>query len=532
MSCIKKKHWGINRKVLTSVILLTFVISILSCFSGSLIFDKVIQRLYNERGYVIGDIILNEIDHDKIAQYVTTWQEDEYYPEMKEYLRFIEDASDAAYIYITVPYEDRTMRYVYDSVYGIGLTDPIAASFEEIWKAYTEGVKPESYLVRRSEKYGFLTSSCLPIKDSNGNVVALLFVDTNMEVINSTLYSYITHMLIISTFLLTGFCIVHWFFMHKNLISPLLAIRRNVREFAKNNMEIDDSITDIHTNDELEELAGAVNQMEHDIVSYVDNIKAITAEKERIGAELSVAAKIQIDMLPRIFPLFEGIKEFDIYASMSPAKVVGGDFYDFFLIDDDHIALVMADVSGKGVPAALFMVVAKTLIKNRTLMGGELSPGEILTDVNHQLCESNETELFVTVWFAILEISTGKGIAANAGHEHPAIRRANGEYELSVYKHSPVIAGIDGIQYIDHEFELKPGDALFVYTDGVTEATSADEKLFGTKRLIDSLNKSSDATSKELLSNVKKDIDEFVGDAPQFDDITMMSFRYLENKTD
>jgi|GEM_PF-1232609 len=248
-------------------------------------------------------------------------------------------------------------------------------------------------------------------------------------------------------------------------------------------------------------------------------------EKQRIGAELNVATQIQADMLPRIFPAFPERSEFDLFASMHPAKEVGGDFYDFFLVDDDHIALVMADVSGKGVPAALFMVIAKTLIKNQAQLGK--SPAEILKNVNEQLCEGNEAELFVTVWLAIIEISTGRGVAANAGHEHPTIRRADGLYELVEYRHSPAVATMEGIRFREHSFELHPGDRLFVYTDGVPEATDAHDVLFGNERMLAALNSDPEAAPEQLLRNVRAAIDAFVGDAPQFDDITMLGFSYF-----
>ena len=230
-------------------------------------------------------------------------------------------------------------------------------------------------------------------------------------------------------------------------------------------------------------------------------------------------------MLPRIFPPFPDRKEFDIYATMDPAKEVGGDFYDFFLIDDDHLGLVMADVSGKGVPASLFMVIAKTLIKNRALLGG--SPSEVLAYANDQLCEGNEAELFVTVWFAILQISTGKGVVANAGHEHPAICRAGGDYELVIYNHAPAVAAMEGIRFSQHEFEMHPGDSLYVYTDGVPEATNVEEELFGTDRMLESLNRNKNADQKIILEEMKKDMDAFVGTADQFDDITMLGFKYF-----
>lgn len=249
------------------------------------------------------------------------------------------------------------------------------------------------------------------------------------------------------------------------------------------------------------------------------------AKRERIENELQLATNIQTSILPHAFPAFPMRTEFDIYASMDPAKEVGGDFYDFFLIDDDHIGLVMADVSGKGVPAALFMMTARVLIKAH-LQNGE-SPAKALGNANDQLCEGNEAELFVTVWAAVIEISTGRGVAANAGHEHPALRRAGGEYELQIYRHSPAVAAMEGIPFKEHSFELNPGDSLFVYTDGVPEATSAEDELFGTDRMIEALNRDPDAAPELILKNVRAGVDGFVREAEQFDDLTMLCFRYI-----
>lgn len=246
-------------------------------------------------------------------------------------------------------------------------------------------------------------------------------------------------------------------------------------------------------------------------------------EKERIGAELNVATQIQASMLPCVFPAFPEYKEFDIYASMNPAKEVGGDFYDFFLVDDDHLALVMADVSGKGVPAALFMMITKTLIKNEAQSG--LSAGATLESVNNQLLENNEAGMFVTVWLGIYEISTGRLTAANAGHEYPAIKRAGGAFALLKDKHGFVMAGMEDVKYREYELELKAGDILFLYTDGVAEATNADEQLYGTDRMLAALNREENADPKALLLAVRSDIDRFVGEAEQFDDITMLALQ-------
>ncbi|MDE5965252.1 MAG: PP2C family protein-serine/threonine phosphatase, partial [Lachnospiraceae bacterium] len=283
---------------------------------------------------------------------------------------------------------------------------------------------------------------------------------------------------------------------------------------------------EIRTGDEIEELSESFAQMYLELREYLQELSVVTAEKERIGAELDIATQIQADMLPSIFPAFPEREEFDIFASMDPAKEVGGDFYDFFLIDEDHLALVIADVSGKGVPAALFMVIAKTLIKNQVMMGA--SPKSVLEAVNNQLCENNEAEMFVTVWLAVYEISTGKVTAANAGHEYPAIRRKGGSFELFKDPHGFVLAGMENTRYKEYEMELHAGDTLFVYTDGVPEATDAGQTLFGTERMLETLNKRKDADPKKLVEGLKDEIDRFVGEAMQFDDITMLSLRVAD----
>ena len=210
---------------------------------------------------------------------------------------------------------------------------------------------------------------------------------------------------------------------------------------------------------------------------------------------------------------------------MTPAKEVGGDFYDFFLIDDDHLGLVMADVSGKGVPAALFMMVSKILIQNFAMTGR--SPAEVLKSVNDQICANNREEMFVTVWFGILDIPTGVITAANAGHEYPIIKKGDGGFELLKDKHGFVIGGMEGMKFKEYEIVLGAGDVLFLYTDGVAEATNAENELFGTGRMLEALNKNKDAGPEEILSAMKSDVDEFVGEAPQFDDLTMLAVKML-----
>ncbi|MBQ6440426.1 MAG: SpoIIE family protein phosphatase [Mogibacterium sp.] len=251
------------------------------------------------------------------------------------------------------------------------------------------------------------------------------------------------------------------------------------------------------------------------------------AERERITSDLHMANQIQTSVLPHEFPPFPERKEFELFAMMEPAREVGGDFYDFFLIDDDHLCLVMADVSGKGIPASLFMMNSKVLIKS--FASGDNSPAEVLAKANREICENNQMEMFVTVWLGILELSTGKIVASNAGHEYPVIGRCGGKFELIKDKHGFVVGGMDGVKYTDYELQLQPGDKLFVYTDGVPEATNTKDELFGTDRMLEALNADSYAPVEELLRNVRKAISEYTAGAEQFDDLTMLAVEYLGN---
>ena len=247
-------------------------------------------------------------------------------------------------------------------------------------------------------------------------------------------------------------------------------------------------------------------------------------KKVAFEKELATAASIQEGVLPSTFPLFPEREEFDVYASMDPAKEVGGDFYDVFFTDKDHLVLVVGDVAGKGIPAALFMLMARTLIKSRSQMGGV--PSEIIKDVNLRLFEENKAKMFVTIWMAIVELSTGHVMEVNAGHECPAIKRVGGDYELIKTKHDLVVGGRKKTTYHDLEYDLSPGDAVFIYTDGVPEASDKSRSMYGTDRMIEALNAHKKDSPEGLLKHIRESIDAFVGDADQFDDLTMMSFVY------
>jgi sigma-B regulation protein RsbU (phosphoserine phosphatase) len=309
--------------------------------------------------------------------------------------------------------------------------------------------------------------------------------------------------------------------LSKHLVKPITLLTDKVHNLEGENLDFE---WNENTGDEIQELATSFGQMTDRMKTYISDIQRATAEKERIGAELNLATQIQASMLPHDFPPFPDRPEFDIYAMMDPAREVGGDFYDFFLIDDDHLGLVMADVSGKGIPAALFMMISKVILQSCAMLGQ--SAAETLNKTNEALSSSNQTEMFVTVWFGILEISTGKLSCANAGHEYPAIKRADGSFEIFKDKHGFVIGGMEGIKYKEYEIQLEHGDKLFVYTDGVPEATNADVKMFGPDRMLQALNKDMNAGPEQILANVRDAVSKFVGDAEQFDDLTMMCVEF------
>ena len=328
---------------------------------------------------------------------------------------------------------------------------------------------------------------------------------------------------ILNQIALSLICLTLLFFV---LLNPLKEVQKNIRLFhsTKDSAPVVRNLARVRPHNEIGALSEDVSALAEEMDDYLSRIERITAERERVKTELQTATQIQASMLPSIFPPFPERTEFEIFASMDPAREVGGDFYDFFLIDDDHLCMVIADVSGKGVPAALFMMASKIVIANNAKMGK--SPAQILTDTNNAVCQNNREEMFVTVWLGILELSTGKLTAANAGHEYPVLMQPNGAYELIHDKHGFVIGGMAGMQYQEYELTLEPGSKLFVYTDGVPEAANAENKMFGMERMLAALNADTAADPETALNHVRRSVSDFVLDAEQFDDLTMLCMEY------
>ena len=307
--------------------------------------------------------------------------------------------------------------------------------------------------------------------------------------------------------------------LYKKAIAPVRNIQKSIQTYIrmKDSAAVTSSLGQIKERNEIGQLSDDLSEMVREIDHYTAENIQMAEEREKAKTELTLAAAIQDSMLPKDFPEHAS---FALYASMTPAKEVGGDFYDFYFLDEEHLALVIADVSGKGIPAALFMMMCKNMIKNYAREG--LSPSEILERTNRSILENKQNTMFVTVWFGIYNITTGHITAVNAGHEYPMLRKAGADFELFKDKHGFIVGGMEEIRYRNYEFDLEAGGTLFLYTDGVTEATNSGEELFGTGRMLETLNRDPESSPQDLIRNMKSSIDDFVGTAPQFDDITML----------
>ncbi len=538
---MKKRITGLTGKLTLGVVIFGILLGAIISMIGYREFTSVLERQYNDSAYEIAETAAKYLNPDKFEVYLSSGKRDEEYREIEKRLDDLVDATGTTLIYVAkVDTKDyRTLTYIYDSVnsasgfdrYPLGYT---AVGVDEkyvnnVRNIITKGERATECLYSYSEESGAHTTAGIAVYDSKGEIVAILGVEKAMTRLENARNTYVKDTLLGVLAAVCLFLLVYSAFLYREVLLPILAVTNEAKRFADSNTP-SDKLSSIKKNDEIGVLAKAVGKMETDIVEYVENLTAVTAEKERIGAELSIATQIQADMLPSIFPAFPERPEFDIYATMNPAKEVGGDFYDFFMVDERHLAIVMADVSGKGVPAALFMVIGKTLIKDHTQPGRDL--GEVFTEVNDLLCESNSEGLFITAFEGVLDLVSGEFTFVNAGHEIPFICKKGGSYEPYKIRAGFVLAGMEGMRYKCGTMQLSPGDRLFQYTDGVTEATDKDGGLYGMTRLGEILAQNAALPPTELLVKIKEDIDTFVGNAPQFDDITMLCLEYRERMSD
>ena len=430
---------------------------------------------------------------------------------------------DSAYYQIDIDGETYNIVDPNERVTYIGTAEKPIKEFEQYED--NASIPPTVY---RSE-FGWLCTAMEPIVDpETGEILGIAGADINMTDIVQERAEFLKQSLLFVLLLLVVAIISSVALVQRTAVRPLRQLADAATRFAKEEDRAftkDDVIQlDIRTNDEVSDLYQEIQSMENRIVNYTEHLTIVTAEKERVSTELRTASQIQESMLPSIFPAFPEREDFDLYASMTPAKEVGGDFYDFFLIDETHLAVLIADVSDKGVPAALFMMSSKILFNYRAQLGG--TPSEILSAVNAQICTNNKSKMFVTVWLGILDLSTGILTCSNAGHEYPVIRGEDGVFRVFRDKHGLVVGARAKSRYQDYEIQMKPGDAVFVYTDGIPEANNEAGDFYGMERLEKALNRLSDRDPQGILEGIKADVDAFTGDARQFDDLTMLCVEY------
>lgn len=525
----KRIFWRLQPKMTAGLVVMAIALIASITLTISILYRDQMEKQYSDNAFNQASIAANIIDGDRIYKYYQTGEKDDYYQEIYDQLLIMKENMGLKYFYVVVPEEDQ-MVYIWDVGNDEGVCDLLDADAyygngkENMHNAFL-GKEERSILITRNDTYGYLASAYVPIKDSNGNPVALASVDISMDKINEDIMSFVQLSLAISTGVLVLSIVIYYFYIHKIVIKPAKKLHNSTIRLIENGMtDLEGFSIDIHTGDEFEELANSFEHMTKELNEQIHNLATITADKERIVTELNIAKHIQSSMLPCIFPAFPERKEFDIFATMDPAKEVGGDFYDFFMVDNRHLAIVVADVSGKGVPAALFMVIGKTLIKDHTRPDVDL--GQVFTEVNDLLCESNSEGLFITAFEGVLDLVTGEFRFVNAGHEIPFICKKGDVYRSHKIRAGFVLAGMEGMKYKAGSMMLEPGDKLFQYTDGVTEATNANQELYGMSRLEAILNKNSNLSPSELLPTIKQDIDLFVGDSEQFDDITMLCLEF------
>ena len=504
-----------------------------------LVFNLAFKEEYDDSVYKVACTCTYFVDADKLDEFIESKGKSKSYMETKEILENLCVYLGASSVYVIRPDEDY-MHYtaVFDYHFGMesyvdalpGEVRPIPNKkyVKALKKIYEDGAYWATADSIKDIQKGDVphVTALIPLVSSDGSIKGIVIAEREVDELNYSKTGFALWMGIATVFFAIIAITIALIVMNKEVVKPLKLIEDEAEQFATNNETseriIEGKISDVY---EISNLADSVVEMEDDILDYIKNITDITKEKERIGTELSLAGKIQESALPNSFPPFPERKEFDVYASMSAAKEIGGDFYDFFLVDDDHIALVMADVSGKGIPGALFMMVSKILISEHTVSGED--PVEVFTQINKRICSNNKkTNMFVTAWLGILDIRTGIIRAVNAGHEDPVIYKNGESFELYKTKHGMPLGVRAKAQYTQHEIQLEKGDRIFLYTDGIPEADNEAGEMFGLDRMLDSLNEGRFRDIRGVIEKLTEDIGEFVGNAVQFDDMTMLCLEY------
>lgn len=529
-----------NMKMVAIIGLINFIASIAICAMTYMFIYNVSIEDFGTESYNAASAVAGLLDEKKIIKYRDTMTMDDEYETIIRGLDNLKKSLDLKYLYVE-SWDGKGQRFmVYDATEpGDGIQD---SAYNRELLGYPRGFEdyanqiisnydnPDKYKVVNTS-YGHTVCSYYPIKDAEGNNVALVGVDISISELFRKINKFFRVALLLIQALIIAVTVLLIFVLEKYFARPLKKISDTVKNFvSKDHNEINIKPVYVKNKDEIGILANSFNKMMVNVQKYAKHIEKISAEKEQVYAELNIATQIQRSLIPHIFPAFPELDEMDIYAIMKPARKVGGDFYDFFLLDNTHLAFVIADVSGKGISAALFMVIAKTLIKNEANSSDD--PSIILEKVNKQMCVDNDLGMFITAFFGILDLETGEIRYVNAGHTTP-IGKMKGEFfkELKVQKQF-VVAGMPNLKFKTDKIKLEKDDILFLYTDGISEAQNSENKCWGKENLILSLNNiDTSRTNLEHISKIICDkVYKFMGKGVQSDDITILIIKYYGQK--
>ncbi len=538
MNGMKKLRASMALNIIGPIVLLLAVFGSIVSVIGLASFSNAFKKEYAVTTYHMADTATTLVNGDHLDDYLAGGEPEEY-RQTREYLDAYCKRMFVSLVYVIQVDRSDYGRFVSifnavnnavdDSAYTpweLGhRRDTTNEEYRQKYRALydKEALYETVYRFKTTDGAHPHITTMVPVKDAAGDVTGILCIQRPVRELRDARRPYLINIAFSAVLLAVIASALAALYIRRRIVTPIRRVSGEATRFAKENT-IGEALGRISGFTELDNLARSIDTMEVDMVRYIENLTAFTAERERNGAEMSLASTIQENSVPDVFPAFPDRTDFDIHAAMTPAREVGGDFYNFFLIDDDHLAMAIGDVSGKGVPAALFMMVTNILLSDRTRMGG--TPAEILTFVNREICAHNRAEMFVTVWLGILELSTGRLTAASAGHEYPALRHPDGGFELLKDRHGLVIGAMESAKYREYELRLEPGAKLFVYTDGVPEATDADNRMLGTERMLAALNEAPDAAPEQILKNIRRAVDGFVKDAEQFDDLTMLCVEY------
>lgn len=524
----------LTKKIVFNIVVAGFILCTMIFAAGFIAYSRQFRTQYDKNIRSVAATVLECLNPDDFDTYLQTKNTDARYDEINNILQYFIEQFELNLIYVSAvePPDYTRITYIYNPVKKGGKHSPFPLGFFEVYEEpdYNSSAKRVfengETVVRHTLKTrsGSHITAMLPVRDSQGKIVAVLGAQKDIQEFVAARHKYINVVIVVELVFAILFVIFFSGFFNLHFIKPVVTITRETDHFASYGGEPSEELMKIHPKDELGVLAHSVHQMECDVNRNIKQITQMTQEKQRLATELDLATKIQRGVLPKGYPAFPDCKSFDLFASMDPAKEVGGDLYDYHLLDDDHLMITVGDVSGKGVPAALFMMIVKTLLATHAKSG--LSPSQIFQTTNGQLCKNNVMDMFVTCWLGILTLSTGELSFVNAGHPFPVLLR-DGSASLVESKLNLMLGGMDGIPYAEHKISLQKGDSLLVYTDGVTEATDKNEQLFGETRLLEALRNCNDLDTPLLIKKVRATIDLFAGGAEQFDDITMLALKLV-----